>query len=101
MPRTQQVDAVVGGCVFEGGREGYVAIEAEHYYKATAPEGTQWTVYPYYGRTRSAVALTPYTQSTGDAALNYRFQLPASTPVPAKVKVHVIVSSIPPLHAVW
>ncbi len=69
---------------------GYLAIEAEHYYRATAPEGTQWTVYPDYGRTRSAVALTPYTRPTGDAALTYRFQLPGQT---AKVKVLVVVKS--------
>jgi hypothetical protein len=69
---------------------GYLAIEAEHYHSATAPEGTQWTVYPYYGRTRSAVALTPYTRETGDAALTYRFALPEGV---TQAKVHVIVKS--------
>jgi len=70
---------------------GYVSMEAEHYYSATATTaGTAWSVYPYYGRTRSAVALTPYTQPVGDAALNYRFTLPASVD---KVTVHVVVKS--------
>jgi hypothetical protein len=69
---------------------GYVAMEAEHYYRAEASEGTQWSVYPYYGRTRSAVALTPYTKPVGDASLTYRFALPKGTD---KVKVHVIVKS--------
>ena len=69
---------------------GYLAIEAEHYHSATAPEGTQWTVYPYYGRTRSAVALTPYTRETGDATLTYRFALPEGV---TQAKVHVIVKS--------
>ncbi len=71
---------------------GYVSIEAEHYYSATAPAGMQWTIYPYYGRTRSAVALTPNTTiSTGNAGLTYRFTLPADAP--QTVKVHVVVKS--------
>ena len=91
LPRTRQVDAEkVGRPVFQPGH-GYTAIEAEHYYQAVAPQGMQWTVYPYYGRTRSAVALTPYTQSVGDAALTYRFLQPKNCP--AKVKVHVVVKS--------
>ena len=69
---------------------GYVAMEAEHYYRAEASKETQWSVYPYYGRTRSAVALTPYTQPVGDASLTYRFSLPEGT---QKVKVRVIVKS--------
>ena len=69
---------------------GYVSMEAEHYYRAEASKGTQWSVYPDYGRTRSAVALTPYTQPVGDASLTYRFSLPEGT---TKVKVHIVVKS--------
>ena len=70
---------------------GYVSMEAEHYYSATVTTaGTAWSVYPYYGRTRSAVALTPYTQPVGEAALNYRFTLPETVKT---VKVHVVVKS--------
>ena len=69
---------------------GFVAMEAEHFYQAVAAEGTQWTVYPYYGRTRSAVALTPYTQPVGSSTLTYRFSLPEGV---SQVKVHVIVKS--------
>ena len=47
-------------------------------------------VYPYYGRTRSAVALTPYTASVGNATLNYHFSLPQDV---SKVKVYVVVKS--------
>ena len=65
-------------------------MEAEHYYSATAPEGSQWTIYPYYGRTRSAVALTPYTKAVGDAVLTYQFTLPAEV---KSVKVHVVTKS--------
>lgn len=92
LPRTQKVEdkGQHGGYTFAHS-DGYVAMEAEHYYQSAAPEGTQWAVYPYYGRTRSAVALTPYTQETGDASLTYRFALPEDGV--EKVKVHVIVKS--------
>ena len=69
---------------------GYVSMEAEHFYHAEASEGTQWSIYPYYGRTRSAVALTPYTKPVGNAWLSYRFNLPEGT---TRVTVHVIVKS--------
>ena len=78
-----------GGYTFQPSN-GYVSMEAEHYYSAKASEGTQWSIYPYYGRTRSAVALTPYTQPVGDASLTYRFALPEGT---KQVKVHVVVKS--------
>ena len=89
LPRTTQVEMVNGGYTFTPSN-GYVAMEAEHYYSAKAPEGMQWTVYPYYGRTRSAVALTPYTKPVGDAALSYKLTLPDHV---KSVKVHVVVKS--------
>ena len=90
MPRVTSVaDSTAGGYTFTPGN-GYVAMEAEHYYSATSPEGLQWTVYPYYGRTRSAVALTPYTKPVGNAALTYRLTLPDDV---KSVKVHVVVKS--------
>ena len=94
LPRTQTVTAGEGGYTFEA-KNGYVAMEAEHYYSATAPEGAEWTVYPYYGRTRSAVALTPYTSPVGNAALTYQFtlSLPPQHPIPNTVKIHVVTKS--------
>ena len=90
LPATTAVASdVCGGYTFQSGH-GFVAMEAEHYYSAKASQGTQWSVYPYYGRTRSAVALTPYTQPVGDASLTYRFSLPEDT---RQVKVHIIVKS--------
>ena len=90
LPRTTSVDeGSAGGYTFEA-KDGYVAMEAEHYYSATASEGTEWTVYPYYGRTRSAVALSPYTSAVGNAALTYQFALPTES---SKVKVHVVTKS--------
>ena len=93
LPRTTSVDDNTAGGYTFSSSNGYVAMEAEHYYNATAPEGLQWTVYPYYGRTRSAVSLTPYTKSVGDAALTYRFSLSPLTTHQSTVKVHVVVKS--------
>ncbi len=90
LPRTTSVDEGGAGGYTFAAKDGYVAMEAEHYYSATASEGTEWTVYPYYGRTRSAVALTPYTKAVGNAALTYQFTLPAES---SKVKVHVVTKS--------
>ena len=96
MPETVRVgqratELEQGGYTFLTDSRGYVAMEAEHYHRATAEEGTQWTVYPWYGRTRSAVALTPYTTPVGNATITYRFTLPQEAP--ATVKVHVVVKS--------
>ena len=91
LPRTTIVaTAEPGGYTFTHS-EGFVAMEAEHYYSSQAAEGMQWSVYPDYGRTRSAVALTPYTQPVGQASLTYRFTLPEQAP--QTVKVHVVVKS--------
>jgi len=90
LPRTTTVpvDSSTGGYTFAAPTNGY---EAEHYYSATASEGTEWSIYPYYGRTRSAVALTPYTKPVGQSSLTYRFALPKD--VKGQVKVHVVVKS--------
>ena len=90
MPETKTVENTTPGGYTFSHADGYVAMEAEHYYSQQAPQGTQWTVYPHYGRTRSAVALTPYTKPTADAKVNYRFTLPEGV---QKVKVHVVVKS--------
>ncbi|MBO4673622.1 MAG: glycosyl hydrolase 115 family protein [Bacteroidaceae bacterium] len=90
LPATISVpEDVAGGYTFQPSN-GYVSMEAEHFYRADASKETQWSVYPYYGRTRSAVALTPYTKPVDDASLTYRFNLPEGT---KQVKVHVIVKS--------
>jgi len=91
LPVTTAVsDNTPGGYIYTAS-SGYVSMEAEHYYKASASESTEWSIYPDYGRTRSAVALTPYTKPVGDASLTYRFTLPANAP--KSVKVHVVVKS--------
>ena len=89
VPATTPPASAGGGFTFSPSA-GYVSIEAEHFYEAKAGATTQWTVYPYYGRTRSAVALTPYTEPVGDASLTYRFALPKDVD---KVKVYVVTKS--------
>ena len=101
LPRTTTVPvgSANGGCYTFTPSNGYVSMEAEHFFKAEAPECTTWTVYPYYGRTRSAVALTPYTAPVGDATLTYRFTLPSHQEegqgwgLPDSVKIHIVVKS--------
>ena len=92
LPRTATVpvDLSMGGYTFSA-VHGYVAMEAEHFYSSKTAEGTEWSIYPDYGRTRSAVALTPYTKPVDGASLTYRFALPANAP--AEVTVHVVVKS--------
>ena len=91
LPRVQRIEnPTVGGFLFPTDKRGYTAIEAEHYNTATATDKTTWTTIDYMGRTLSGVALMPYTEPTGAAALTYRVQLPAGT---QKVKVHVVVKS--------
>ena len=91
LPATKTVeDKGQGGYIFTPSN-GYVSMEAEHFFASKADGETQWSVYPYYGRTRSAVALTPYTKPVGDASLTYRFALPKDAP--KTVKVHVVVKS--------
>jgi hypothetical protein len=47
---------------------GYVSIEAEHFTRAVAPTGRQWTVIPNHGRTRSGVTAWPVTAPSATTA---------------------------------
>ena len=69
---------------------GYVSIEAEHYYSKTDAQNAKWTVIPFMGRTLSAMELMPQTASVEGASLEYRFTLPDDV---KDVKVHVILKS--------
>lgn len=74
MPRTSRIENPTAGGYTYTMNDGYVAMEAEHYYEAKATENTQWTVIPDMGRTRSAMALMPYTESVAGASLTYRWK---------------------------
>ena len=88
MPLVKTVSEGNGGYVFEA-NNGYVAIEAEHYFEAKADGKAQWTIIPYMGRTRSAITLMPYTEPA-NGSLTYKFALKDKID---SVKIHIIVKS--------
>ena len=88
MPRVRTVAEGNGGYVFES-TNGYVAIEAEHYFEAKADGKAQWTVIPYMGRTRSAMTLMPYTEPA-KGSLTYKFAINDKVD---SVKIRIIVKS--------
>ena len=91
LPRVNRLETEkVGGYVFKM-KNGVVSMEAEHFFEAQNAANTTWTVIPDMGRTRSAVVLMPYTESTTDAQLSYRFKTDDASI--QKVKVHVVVKS--------
>ena len=97
LPETKRIDTATqaaGGYVFTG-EDGYVAMEAEHFFAQTGAAGAAWTKIPYVGRTLSGMALMPYTADTDGASLSYRMQIPADV---KKVTVHVIVKSTLAFH---
>ncbi|MCM1489865.1 MAG: glycosyl hydrolase 115 family protein [Muribaculum sp.] len=88
--RFENADALAGNYVFRPSDNGATVMEAEHYYRADAPEGYKWQTYADMGRTLSGVALTPYTAPVKDASLTYRLALPDDV---KKVDVKVVVKS--------
>jgi hypothetical protein len=73
-PELKTVETPATGPTFEP-KDGYISIEAEHSYSRTDAANAKWTVIPYMGRTLSGIALMPYTESTDNAKLEYRFSL--------------------------
>ena len=86
-PPLKEVAAPQQGPVFSP-RDGYISIEAEHTWNRSDASQAQWTVIPYMGRTRSGIALMPYTVPTDNAQLEYRWKGEAT-----KVKVHIVTKS--------
>lgn len=89
--RIESPETATGGYIYTG-RDGYVAMEAEHYHSCQDPGEGKWTVIPYLGRTLSAMTVMPYTVSPEGAQISYRFSIP-ETSVPDSVTVHVVVKS--------
>lgn len=87
-------ETAVGGYVFAG-KDGYVAMEAEHYFACTNAQQAQWTVIPYIGRTRGGMSLMPYTVPVEGASVSYRMTLPETQD---SVTVHIIVKSTLAFH---
>jgi hypothetical protein len=87
--RIEKPETAVGNYVFAPSN-GYVSIEAEHYFELKNATNAQWKVIPYMGRTLSGMAVMPYSQPVDSASISYKMQLPADV---RKVKVHVVVKS--------
>ncbi|MCM1439763.1 MAG: glycosyl hydrolase 115 family protein [Roseburia sp.] len=93
MPEVKRFESpseMTGLFEFQPSATGVTAMEAEHYYKAEAPDGYKWQTYADMGRTLSGVALTPYTLPVKDASLTYRLALPDTA---KSVNVKVVVKS--------
>ena len=93
-PELIEVPAPAQGPVFSPSN-GYISIEAEHTFSRTDAPAAQWTVIPFMGRTRSAIALMPYTVPTANAQLEYCFKISPSTfHIPhSTIKIHVVTKS--------
>ena len=92
MPKIQRVEASDAKSSYSfQAKDGYVSIEAEHFYNKDNADKAEWTVIPYMGRTLSGVTLMPYTADVKNASLTYRFKDEGKTP--STVKVHIILKS--------
>lgn len=91
MPEVMRIkDDAKGGCVFVPS-DGFVAIEAEHFFDSKDAKDASWVVIPDMGRTLSGVTLMPRRVATEGASLNYRIKdIPQDVD---SVSVHVIVKS--------
>ena len=89
MPDVETVAEGMGGYAFTM-KDGYVAMEAEHYHSATPAAKTEWTVLPYVGRTLSGLTLMPYTEPVNGASLTYQFTTDRQV---ESVQIHIIVKS--------
>lgn len=52
-------------------KDGYIAMEAEHFTRAVANGNTQWSIIPDFGKTLSGVTTLPVTETPEDMYLEY------------------------------
>ena len=91
-PKVMRFDnacSMAGGYIFQPS-EGYVAMDAEHYYSLQNPAEAKWTVIPHMGRTRSGISLQPYSANVDGGSISYRLQVPEGID---EVEVHVVTAS--------
>ena len=91
-PKVMRFDnacSMAGGYIFQPS-EGYVAMDAEHYYSLQNPAEAKWTVIPHMGRTRSGISLQPYSANVDGSSISYRLQVPEGID---EVEVHVVTAS--------
>ena len=87
--RFENPEEMTGGFVFRPS-EGYIGMDAEHYYSLKSGEGVEWTLIPFMGRTRGGIALQPYNAPADGSSITYRMELPEGTD---SVDVHIITAS--------
>ena len=87
--RFENATGMQGGYVFTPS-DGFIAIEAEHYYSLTQPADGQWTVIPDMGRTLSGITVQPYTASTAGSSISYKVEIPEGV---NDVDIHVVTAS--------
>ena len=87
--RFNDTSSMAGGYTFQPS-DGYIAIDAEHYYSIMEPNEAKWTVIPCMGRTRSGISLQPYSSDVNGGSITYRFEVPEGV---NEVDVHVITAS--------
>lgn len=81
-----------GGYVFSGD-DGYISMEAEHFFEKKSSEGVDWKIIPNMGRTLSGVTLMPYTKPVEGSTLSYKMVLPEEAKKLKEVHVIVVVKS--------
>ena len=90
--RLKQEEITTGGYVFTE-KNRVVVMEAEHYFEAKAGDNTRWAVIPDLGRTRSGVALMPYTIPATGSTLSYRISIADK---PDSIRVRMVFKSTLP-----
>ena len=68
---------------------GTLTMDAEHFYRSTSGGNREWAIYPDFGRMRSAIALTPYTETPDGDSLEYAFTIEGD--IPEEAQVHIII----------
>ncbi len=92
-PACRRIENALATSFRSKSQNGFVAIEAQHYYKTNDASDAKWTVIPTHGRTKSAMSLMPYKASTEGASIQYSFELPENI---SEVKVHIVTNSTLP-----
>ena len=87
--RFDNSDEMKGGYTFVPS-DGYVAMDAQHYYSLTNPAEAQWTEIPYRGRTRGGISLQPSSADVARGRMASRLEVPEGVD---EVDVHVITAS--------
>jgi hypothetical protein len=82
-------EEAVGNYVFTP-KDGFISIEAPHYYELKDANKAQWTEIPHAGRTFGGMAVMPYSEAVDGASITYKMELPKDV---RSVTVHVVVKS--------